>query len=42
MLNEKEKEIKDLVHDADITRADIRDEIAMQYQELKRRLEEAD
>ena len=38
----KEKEIKDLVHDADITRADIRDEIAMQYQELKRRLEEAD
>lgn len=42
MLNEKEKEIKDLVHDADITRADIRDEIAMQYQELKRRLDEAD
>lgn len=42
MLNEKEKEIKDIVHDADITRADIRDEIAMQYQELKRHLEEAD
>jgi len=42
MLNEKEKDIKELVHDADVTKADIRDELAKEYQELKKRIEEAD
>lgn len=36
MLNEKEKDIKELVNEADIAKANIRDEIANQYQELKK------
>lgn len=40
MLNEKEKEIKELVHDIDIIKADIRDELAKEYQEHRKRLEE--
>lgn len=36
MLNEKEKDIKELVHDVDVAKASIRDEIASQYQELKK------
>ncbi len=35
MLNEKEKEIRELVHDADLTKADVRDELAKEYQEFK-------
>ena len=42
MLNEKEKEIKELVHDIDVLKADIRDELAKEYQEHRKRLEEAD
>lgn len=41
MLNEKEKEIKELVHDIDVLKADIRDELAKEYQEHRKRLEEA-
>ncbi|MFG6394744.1 MAG: hypothetical protein K1W24_11295 [Lachnospiraceae bacterium] len=41
MLNEKEKEIKELVHDIDVLKAEIRDELAKEYQEHKKRLEEA-
>lgn len=37
MLNEKEKDIKELVNEADVAKANIRDEIANQYQELKKR-----
>ncbi|MDE6616021.1 MAG: hypothetical protein K2K35_05590, partial [Lachnospiraceae bacterium] len=40
MLNEKEKEIKELVHDIDVLKADIRDELAKEYQEHRKRLEE--
>lgn len=36
MLNEKEKDIKALVHDVDVAKAGIRDEIASQYQEIKK------
>lgn len=39
MLNEKEKDIKELVNEADVAKASIRDEIASQYQELKKSLE---
>lgn len=42
MLIEKEKDIKALVHDIDVARADSRDEIAKQYQELKNKMEEAE
>lgn len=38
MLNEKEKDIKELVHEADVTRAEIRDELASQYQEFKKNM----
>lgn len=41
MLNEKEKEIKELVHDIDVLKADIRDELAKEYQEHRKRIEEA-
>lgn len=41
MLNEKEKEIKELVHDIDVLKAGIRDELAKEYQEHKKHLEEA-
>lgn len=41
MLNEKEKEIKELVHDIDVLKAEIRDELAKEYQEHKKRIEEA-
>lgn len=41
MLNEKEKEIKELVHDIDVLKADIRDELAKEYQEHRKRLGEA-
>lgn len=41
MLNEKEKEIKELVHDIDVLKANIRDELAKEYQEHRKRLEEA-
>lgn len=41
MLNEKEKEIKELVHDIDVIKAEIRDELAKEYQEHKKRIEEA-
>ncbi|MCI9079142.1 MAG: hypothetical protein HFH68_09515 [Lachnospiraceae bacterium] len=40
MLNEKEKEIKELVHDIDVIKAGIRDELAKEYQEHKKRFEE--
>ncbi len=36
MLNEKEKDIKKLINDVDVAKASIRDEIANQYQELKK------
>lgn len=42
MLNEKEKDIKELVHNADITKAEIRDELANKYQEFKKNIEEID
>ena len=41
MLNEKEKEIKELVHDADLTKADVRDEFAKEYQEFKEYINKA-
>lgn len=39
MLNEKEKDVKELINEADIAKANIRDEIASQYQEFKKNLE---
>lgn len=42
MLNEKEKEVKDLVRDIDVMKADIRDELVKEYQELKAKIEETD
>ncbi len=42
MLNEKEKEIKELVHDIDVIKADIRDELAKEYQKHRKNLEETD
>jgi|GEM_PF-522142 len=42
MLNEKEKEIKELVHDIDVIKAEIRDELAKEYQEHRKRIEETE
>lgn len=42
MLNEKEKEIKELVHDIDVIKAEIRDELAKEYQEHRKHIEETE
>lgn len=42
MLTEKEKEIQNLVHNVDMTNADLRDEAAKTYQEVKKQLSTVD
>lgn len=42
MLTEKEKEIQKLIHNVDVTNADLRNESARIYQEVKKQLAEVD
>ena len=42
MLNEKEKELKELIHSADSTKADISNEVTKKYHEMREQLEEAE
>ncbi len=40
MLNEKKKEIEELVHEVDVVKADVRDEAAREFREAKSKKEE--